>query len=196
VPSTDDQGRFEFKDVPAARYTMSASKGSYVTLSYGQTRPFESGTWLELRDAQVVEKIDFSLPRGAVITGHVVDELGDPASNVAVTTMRYSMVQGQKRLTQAGAGDTTNDIGEFRLYGLPPGQYYVSATPNRFQPVAPGDDDRDGYAPTYYPGRTNPSDAQRVTLGLGQALSDVNFALVPARLARISGTAVDSKGAR
>jgi hypothetical protein len=55
-------------------------------------------------------------------------------------------------------------------------------------------DDRSGYAPTYFPGTANMAEAQRVTIGLGQTMSDINMALMPARTARIAGTAVDSQG--
>ena len=55
-------------------------------------------------------------------------------------------------------------------------------------------DDRSGYAPTYYPGTPSVAEAQRVTVTLGQALSDLNMALTPTRTARISGTAIDSDG--
>jgi hypothetical protein len=55
-------------------------------------------------------------------------------------------------------------------------------------------DDRSGYAPTYFPGTSNMAEAQRVTVGLGQILSDLNMALMPARTARITGIALDSLG--
>ena len=128
VTASDEQGRYEFTELPAGRYSVTVNKGGYVTVSYGQTRPFESGRPLELRDAQRAEKIDVSLPHGAVVTGRLVDEFGDPAPNIPVTAMRYTFVQGQKRLMPTAGSDTTNDLGEFRLFGLAPGQYYVSAT--------------------------------------------------------------------
>ena len=87
----------------------------------------------------------------------------------------------------------TNDIGEFRLFAIPPGQYYLSAT---LRPMGMGGDtdDRSGYAPTYFPGTSNIAEAQRVTVGIGQTISDMNMALTPSRMARITGTVVDSQG--
>ena len=191
---TDNNGAYEIKNIAAGRYTLNANKGSYVNLQYGQTRPFEQGKPLEVLNGQTVEKIDFKLPRGAVVTGRVVDENGEALSDVQVVIMRYQYVAGRRQL-QPGRFGTTNDIGEFRLFGIPPGQYFVTATLRT--PGGPNDaptDDRSGYAPTYYPGTTNVSEAQRITLTVGQTMSDINIALTPTRLARISGAAVDSDG--
>src|SRR5262249_11673838 len=70
---TDAQGRFEFGDLPAGRFNLSATKSGYVTVSYGQTRPYESGRAIELADKQALDKADISMPRGSVITGRIVD---------------------------------------------------------------------------------------------------------------------------
>src|SRR5215831_17645375 len=196
---TDVSGAYEFKDLAPGRYSLSVNKGSYVGVSYGQTRPLEPGKTLEVRNAQLLDKIDFSLPRGAVITGRIVDEFGDPIDEVMVMAMRYQYMTGRKQLMSTGRAGMTNDVGEFRIYGLPPGQYVISAT-YRSGNVVPvgnsssGDRDRSGYAPTYYPGTANVSDAQRLTIGVGQKISDLTIALLPTRMARVSGIAVDSEG--
>src|SRR2546423_5021707 len=88
----------------------------------------------------------------------------------------------------------TNDVGEFRLFAIPPGQYYLSATLRNMMGFGAESDDRSGYSPTYFPGTPNVAEAQRVTIRVGQILSDINMALMPTRTARISGTAVDSQG--
>src|SRR5712675_1071469 len=71
LTTTDADGRYEFKEVVPGRYNVNASKGSYVSLSYGQLRPFEPGKPLEILATQTVEKVDFALPRGGIVTGHV-----------------------------------------------------------------------------------------------------------------------------
>jgi protocatechuate 3,4-dioxygenase beta subunit len=191
---TDNNGAYEIKNLAAGRYQLNASKGSFVGLQYGQTRPFEPGKPLEVQNGQTVERVDFRLPHGAVITGRVLDEAGETASDVQVTVMRYSYQQGRRQLTPL-RGAQTNDIGEFRLFAIPPGQYYVSATLRNFAGLNDAAaDDRSGYAPTYYPNVTNVNDAQRITLGVGQTLNDINIALSPTRMSRITGVAVTSDG--
>src|SRR5262252_1594819 len=193
LATADADGKYEFKDVKAGRYTVSASKGSYVGLSYGQTRAFEQGKPLEILAGQTVEKVDFALPHGAIITGRVIDEFGEPLPDAMVSVQRHQNIGGQKRLVPAGRTATTNEIGEFRLFAIPPGQYYLQVS---LRPMGmPADtDDRSGYAPTYFPGTSNLAEAQRVTIRLGQVISDMNMALLPIRTARITGTAVDSQG--
>jgi Carboxypeptidase regulatory-like domain len=193
LATADADGRYEFKEVKAGRYTVSASKGSYVSLQYGQTRPFEPGKPLEILAGQTIEKLDFALPRGAIITGRVLDEFGEPLPDAMVSAQRYQNFNGQKRLMPAGRPGTTNDIGEFRLFAIPPGQYYLSAT---LRPMGMGadSDDRTGYAATYFPGTPNIAEAQRVTVGLGQSLADMNMTLLPTRTSRITGTVMDSQG--
>jgi len=123
---TDDNGVFDIAELPAGRYTLSASKSGFITLSYGQRRPLQSGTPLQLADSQQLKGVDFQLPRGGVITGHVFDETGDAMPGVMVSVMRYQYMQGDRRLTPAGTAQT-DDKGQYRVWGLNPGDYYVSA---------------------------------------------------------------------
>ena len=198
VVTTDTQGRYEFADLPEGRYTISASKGGFVTLQFGQRRPFEPGRPVTVADGQTLEHVDFTLPRGSAITGHVMDEFGEPITGVQVQVQRYTYLPGgQRRLMFAGAAGSTDDRGEFRVFGLMPGEYIVSTLVRggfNFQQGTGGANDAfEGYAPTYYPGTSSPAEAQPVAVALGQEVT-LNLSLMAARMARISGTAVDSKG--
>ena len=123
---TDDNGAFDFAELPAGRYTMTVSKSGFVSLSYGQRRPLQAGTPLQLADGQQMKGIEFRLPRGSVIAGHVFDEDGDPMPGVMVRVMRYQYLQGDRRLKPAGTAQT-DDKGQYRVWGLMPGDYYVDA---------------------------------------------------------------------
>jgi protocatechuate 3,4-dioxygenase beta subunit len=199
LATTDAEGRYVFRDLPAGRYTINASKPGYVSLQYGQRRPFEQGRPIELVDKQVVDKVDFSLPRGGVLTGRIVDEFGDPVSDVAVSAMQLRYMAGRRRPVNAGRQSVTDDLGQFRIWGLPPGEYIVSATLRSFNIVdaqmqTGATNEATGYAPTYYPGTGNVAEAQRVALTLGAEASVAEFALLPVRTAKITGTVVDAEG--
>jgi hypothetical protein len=114
--------------------------------------------------------------------------------------MRFQFVAGQRRLVPGageGSTDRTDDQGGFRLYGLPPGDYFVSASNRQGVMVAEAtisNTEADGFAPTYYPGTSNLGEATRITLKAGQEMSGANFALIAARMARVRGRAMNSRG--
>src|SRR5262245_34795627 len=128
---TNADGTYEFTELPAGRYTVQVSKTGFISLSYGQRRPLQAGTPLQLNDEQQLSGIDFSLPRGSVIAGHVMDETGDPMPGINVQVMRYQYAQGNRQLLPAGNAQT-DDQGAFRVWGLNPGEYYVSAVSRNF----------------------------------------------------------------
>jgi hypothetical protein len=208
---TDDSGTFDFAELPAGRYTVTVAKAGFVSLSYGQRRPLQAGTPLQLQDGQQLKNVDFQLPRGSVIGGHVLDEDGEGMAGVTVRVMRDQYLQGERRLTPAGTGQT-DDKGQFRVWGLMPGDYYVNATARGGAPGgfgggrggrgglgsgragAGGDAEIIDYAATYYPGVASVNDARAIMLGLSQELLDVNFSMQLVRVARISGRITNPDG--
>jgi Carboxypeptidase regulatory-like domain len=194
MATTDEQGRWEIHDLPAGRFNLTATKAGYVTLQFGQRRPFEQGRPIDLGDGQALDNVNFNLPRGGVIAGRINDEYGDPIAEAMVAALHYRYFNGQRRLVPAGRFSQTDDGGNFRVYGLAPGEYFLSAT---LRSGGFGDNDpgsRSGYAPTYYPGTGSSQQADRVTVGLGAEVSGITFALLPVHTARITGTALDSDG--
>ena len=194
--TTDSEGRYELAALPAGRYRLFVNKAGYVALEYGQARPFEAGKPLDITAGQVLEKIDFSLPRGSAITGRITDEFGDPITDVQVQALRYQFLNGERQLVDAGRTAQTDDLGAYRIFGLMPGDYIIraSARPNMPQGPRGAETEQTGYPGTYYPGVADVSQAQTVTAALGQELSSIGFPLVPARLSRISGTVMGSDG--
>jgi len=193
LATTDADGKYEFKDLPPGRYNVFASKGAYVGVSWGQPQPNQAGKALDVLAGQTVERVDFTLSRGGVITGRVVDEFGEPLSYVQIGAMRAVTTNGRRDLQQAGFA-ATDDVGEFRMYGLAPGQYYVQARWRRMGPGDPTSPDRAGYPVTFFPGTTNAAEAQRFTVAASQTISDLVMALSPIKTARVEGTVVDSRG--
>ena len=198
LATTDAQGRFEIRDLSGGRYTLSASKGGFVTVQYGQRRASEPGTPLEIADGAALDKLVIALPRGSVISGRVTDEFGEPVANASVTALRFGYIGGARRLMPAGgqnSRDNTDDHGQFRLFGLAPGDYVLTASFRMSgREATDPSGDTTGYAPTYYPGTTNVADAQRITVGVSQEQSNVIFSLVAVPLVRVTGAVLNSQG--
>jgi hypothetical protein len=181
---TDADGRYELAQLPAGRYHLKARRGGYVEVAYGQRRPFERGRPLELGAGAVLKDIDFALPPGGVVTGRIVDESGEAVAHVSVSLARRRYIEGARKLvTQSGSA--TDDRGEFRIFGVPPGDYVIVA---RFDDATDlGSRDRVRYVPTYYPGTPVASEAQRVTVGPGQEVPGITIALARAATATVRG---------
>jgi hypothetical protein len=221
---TEDDGTFAIADLPAGRYTVTVSKSGFVSLSYGQRRPLQAGTPLQLADGQEIKDVEFRLPRGSVVAGHVLDETGDPMPGVLIRVLRYQYQQGERRLAAAGTAQT-DDLGQFRVWGLMPGDYYVDAQSRVNLPfggpgggrgrggqaaiaglvgriagsnvaalLTPDDENQKSYAPTYFPGVTSIADAQAITVGLGQTAADVDFRLQLVHVAHLGGHVTNPDG--
>jgi hypothetical protein len=193
--STDQLGRYEFRELPAARYRVAVTRSGYLGLDYGQRRPGEQGRPLQLAEAGLAERIDFALPRMSVVTGRVSDETGEPMEGVTVIAMRSLFFEGRRRLVPIATA-TTDDEGEYRLQKLAPASYVVMAsTRETWTVVDPnGKEAVFGYAPTYFPGILSGAEARRVPVALGQQIPSIDLSLIPGRAAKISGTALDSRG--
>ncbi len=202
---TDEDGLYEFSDLPAGNYRITAAKIGYTSMAYGQVESAEPNTPppnrgqlgkpVQVSDGQIVTRIDISLPRYSAVTGQLLDDFGDPVENVAVSVSQIKFQAGRRRLVGVAGIVTrsTDDRGRYRLYGLTPGQYIVSASPGQ---VAPNQvaSDLSGYAPTYFPGTPSPGEAQLVPVARSQDATAIDFVLVPTPTASISGKKLGSDG--
>ena len=83
------------------------------------------------------------------------------------------------------------------MFGLPPGDYYVSATLRTGGPEVtdPMGGEPSGYAATYFPGTTNVAEATRITIGVAQENTGISFGLIATKLVTVSGQVLMSDGA-
>lgn len=188
---TDEFGQYEIAGVPPGRYDVSAAKTGYVTLAYGQRRPAESGRPVDVTRGASLGRIDFTLPRGGILVARVTDRFGDPVRGLTVRPYQIGFPGGQRRLEAVAASprNVTDDRGEVRLFGLPPGDYYLAAAPAMASAILAS-----GEGVTYYPGTLIAAEAQPIRLGLGEEIA-VTFPIVRARPSHISGTILGSTGA-
>jgi hypothetical protein len=196
---TDAEGRWFFADVPAGSYTVVASRDGYVSMGYGQKNAFGVPAPLVVADRATLERLDIVLPQGGVVTGRITDERGEAISGVGVRAMRVRFVNGRRELVESTtglrallAGGITDDRGEYRLYGLAPGTYYLVASSG---PVGIGrSDDPTSYAVTYAPGTALIAEATPVVVS-GDKNATADFGLVRTALSMVSGTLLDASGA-
>ena len=132
--------------------------------------------------------------RGGAISGRVFDEFGDPLASVNVVALRAQMSPQGQRLVRTGTSVPSDDTGAYRVYGLPPGNYFVSVNERAVQAAGPISTTEGPvtFAPTYYPGTTAIAEAQRIALGPGEEQAGITMSMLPVRAARISGTVVNS----
>jgi hypothetical protein len=195
---TDEDGRYVLEELPPGIYVVSANPGihraGYRSLTLGMdpnaASIVTSPRRLEVANGQVVENIDFALPRGGAITGRVTDPYGDPAARVQV---RALMVRAGSEPTQGGPGASTDDLGQFRIFGLTPGDYLVVAEPQAGGGPVDVDGPRIGLARTFAPGTHNRDQATRMRLRAGAEMA-VDIRLLETPVFTIRGTVLNSSG--
>ena len=127
---TRDDGSYRIEALPAGRYVVRAAKDGYVSMAFGGRRPTSAGTSVIVRNGETTRGTNIRLPRGAVIGGLVLDPEGQPMMGVTVVALawRFQSGAGERRLVPAGSpAATSDDRGEYRIFGLPAGEYVIGA---------------------------------------------------------------------
>jgi hypothetical protein len=204
---TDDLGKFSFPDLDEGSYTLQILGNGYVSQNYGQRYTNGPGTPIVLTAGQEMKNLAVTLTPAGNISGRITDRSDQPLANVPVQLMRYSYdAQGQRSYQNVGAAKT-NDRGEYRIYWITPGRYYLLAgTPGMgaspllammMMMEGGGTNPNElpitlGYA--YFPGVSDLSLANAIELRPGAELESVNFTLTTRPPTyRIRGRVVDSR---
>ena len=199
-------GKFSFKQVRSGSWCIGAAKagGAFSPVEYQQRGYKSRGLAIPIADNQQIQDIKLMMPRTGNISGRVFDSDGEPMGHARVQAMEAFYESGQRRLYTLNAVQT-NDLGEFSIFWLPPGEYYVSAVPEDPQrqnvtfsvsppgigghrsdampPVISRKNLPDGsfteevYAPVYFGGGPDPQRAQKITVAPGSSNSiELSFA--------------------
>ncbi|PYV84524.1 MAG: hypothetical protein DMG05_24485, partial [Acidobacteria bacterium] len=185
---TNSEGDYEFKEVKPGRYQLRANRNGYVSQAYGQKASdprMSQGTILRVRAGETLGEIDLKLVRGGVIEGRVLDSDGEPVAHTQVMMERYMTLEG-KRTLRPMEGGSTDDRGQFRIFGIAPGKYYVSA---RYHNWGMEDQSDSTYPPVYFPGTLRAQEAARIEVVAGSEIHGIDIALTESKAFSISGKA-------
>src|SRR5262245_26138965 len=126
--TTTSSGQFSFQNLEPGQYRLSVTRNGYVRMEYGARSPNRSGLPINLNTGQKLTDVALQIMPAGTITGRVFDRDGGPLADDSVEAMKDSYQEGQRVMNGVQTA-RTNDLGEYRLYWLQPGEYFVSATP-------------------------------------------------------------------
>ena len=202
--TSDSSGRFVIPDLAPGSYRVHADAAGYLRSEHGRTPVAPAGTPITLTDRAAPEVVVMMTPTG-VIAGRVNDR-GRPARNVWVRALKPSYRDGQRFLNVEEYA-LTDDRGDYRLFGLSPGSYFISAIPagrprldgdalvtpvipsnangNRSETRTPATMDtitaaalESGVSPAvYYPNTTDPAAATAVEIAHGATVLAIDLTL-------------------
>ena len=190
---TDSSGHFELRGIDPGRYKLVVSRSGFVPQEYGQRKPDDPGAVLTLRPGQEVKDLLFRLIPSGVIAGRILDEDGEPLASVTVSALREVYDEGKRTLATSSAV-STDDLGEYRLFGLPPGRYFVTAVYPHWGRFGGNGDDSDstdspqeGYAKMFYPGTPDAAKAISIPIKAGDEVPSIEILMRQVSAYRIRG---------
>ena len=206
--TTDAGGNFIIEGIPPGEYRILVSRNGFVRQQYGESGPATPGTPVELIADQAFEA-SFELVPAGTITGRIYDEFGEPVPYVSVAAMQPRVrPDGQEAFATVQA-DTTNDRGEYRLFWLTPGEYFISASTSGsgIGPISMGGNAVRGSIrilsssssiggppveemAAFYPGVPDAALATPVRVSAGDELAGIDVRLAPKETYTISGRVI------
>ena len=201
---TDASGKFSFKELEPGTYRLAAIKNGFVRHEYGARTAGGAGAPISLPAGQSMKDISFRMTATAAISGRVRTSSGEPGAALNVQLMKTAYnVQGQRTFQTVNSG-RTDDRGEYRLFWLTPGRYFVAVGGNSSTLISADgasilflsgglvDGSSTNAAAVYYPGTTDPLRATTVDVGSGGELPGIDIVLPEQQVYRVRGKVVDA----
>ena len=209
----DAQGRFFFRGLIPASYSLTANQTGYTT---------RGPALIEIADNERVLDAVIRLTKLATVTGSLRDNAGDPVVGTEVLAFARNFTTGRLVLQPTIRGVKSDDRGMYRIPGLPPGEYFVCAClrdPNPLDPllattlasqplnlmsvaaralsvgadVVSLDETLRGYAPTFHPNSATVARAEHISLAAGESRTGVDITVEVVRATRVSGRVVGAE---
>lgn len=193
--TSDAEGNFLFDNVAPGRYQLWVERAGYLRQTYGAKRSLGMGTMLTVTPGHQIKDLVVELTAQGMITGKVVDEDGDPVARSNIMVMTYLYANGRRQLMPRG-GQMTDDNGEYKVTGLSPGRYYLSAGHPQTMfatdttPAAPAKADKpvEDYVTTWYPNGLDSASATPIDVVAGQTAAGIDVRLRKSAVVNIKGT--------
>jgi len=181
---TGRDGKFHFEGLAQGQISISVRKPGFFDEQQGTVRNGVVGLGANM------QPVVLKLVPESVIYGRITDASGDPAESLQVKLMNQAIENGEIHWQERAA--QTNEDGEFRLFGLQAGTYYLKAEPSfatRPKASSPLQTHREGYESTYYPGVTDLESASAIAVTPGKQFR-ADLSLRTAAFYEVAGTVV------
>jgi protocatechuate 3,4-dioxygenase beta subunit len=124
---TSENGKFAFRNLKPGKYTLAAARGGgdFSPVEYGQRDPRGHGIAFPVSDGQTMNDVKLEMVPTGSITGRVWDENGNPMAHASVTVFEGQYRNGSRKLKSVQA-ILTDEHGDYRLFWLPAGRYFVA----------------------------------------------------------------------
>jgi Carboxypeptidase regulatory-like domain len=180
-------GAFHFAHLPSGVFLIRAEKDGFVSQNYGAETERDAADTIKLVNGQILDGVDFRLRASGVIAGHVMDENGSPVQGLRANAIRVEVgALGGAAIVQGST--TTDDLGDFRILGLPPGRYYVG-----IGSVVGVEGKHETYPQVFYPGTASFSAAERIGVPSGTP-NRLTFSVTEEKAYRITGKIIGLPG--
>jgi hypothetical protein len=196
--TTDSEGVYRIANLAAGRYSITPFAPALV-IPAEPGGGWPPGRIINIAESETLEKIDFALTRGGVITGHITDAQGQPLVAESLTLTPVDATDKNQTLADPFAGTglgnsmyMTDDRGVYRLYGLPAGRYLVSVGKSGNSPLD-FNLKRRYNAQTFHPGVTDKTKATAVEVKDGSEATGIDIRLgLPSQTYKASGRVIDA----
>lgn len=184
--ATSSDGQFTFQNIDPGQYRLYATRNGFVGMEYGARAPEHPGLPITLNDGQQLGDVNLQLTPAGTIAGRIFDSDGEPLAKISVDALKSSYVEGRKILSVVQTAET-NDLGEYRLFWLAPGNYFVRATPGPHDVIWKSET----YIPVYYPDTANAQSATAINVAPGSVLNGVDMTAAMTATLKLHGQAIN-----
>jgi protocatechuate 3,4-dioxygenase beta subunit len=186
---TDASGRFKFGGLDAGTYRIAVARNGYGDKTTEQ---------ISLTASQSLTDVSIWIAPTAketgAVSGRIRNSSGRPIAGLSVQLVQRKYDSDGMRSVESIAETATNDFGEYRMYGVKPGRYFVVATAGtRLWTLNRNIVHEQPYADAFYPGVAGVDDASVIDLQPGGDVTGIDIPVARSALYRIRGRVIDPR---